>query len=359
MLQKLLFPLDETPLFVLALWFSEVVQDSFVRNFVHRCTGHDFRTIFDELFVDRNRILWYALVSAAWSANVLAAYGWAYKSGGIGPWQQEVEKLSTNIWIGVVLPGLVVFAVILRMVVASARLRFRALALAVGRGDTATVQSLLDAGMSVDALDKNNVGYLEVAVTRGHVDVADALLGKKADANVRAIAGASTCLHVAVVHGHVDMATVLVQHAADPTQQDGQGNCAAHLVFANECTVTLALFDLVSPPVLGMGNAAGVTVLQRFLHWSAYATDMAGDPFPAAQQLAAELRAEHADLLTGGPRRVTLTKVDTSDAVVEAVGRGVRLFEPADTEVDVVWLAILWDTESARPRHELLNFGRR
>ena len=70
--------------------------------------------------------------------------------------------------------------------------------------------------------------------------------------------------------------------------------------------------------MLGIKNTAGVSVLQKYLNWSANATDLGGTPFPAAQQRAAEIimRTTHTDLLGVGAKRVSISAVSTGDLAV-------------------------------------------
>ena len=85
---------------------------------------------------------------------------------------------------------------------------------AVARGDVVVVRRLLDAGFDVDDRDVHGQTALMRAAHRGHLDVIQALVARRAALDVTAKYRLSA-LMLAIVAGHAECARVLAQAGAD------------------------------------------------------------------------------------------------------------------------------------------------
>lgn len=99
-------------------------------------------------------------------------------------------------------------------------------------GDMARLESLLDAGIDINARNNDGVTALAYASDRGHTDIVKKLLANNADANVRSNIG-STPLMNAAYTGHVKIVNLLIASGADVNAKSVNGttalmNAAAH-----------------------------------------------------------------------------------------------------------------------------------
>ena len=85
---------------------------------------------------------------------------------------------------------------------------------AVRRGDLPFVLDLLRRGADVDARDRHGQTALMLAAHAGHREVAEALIGHRANLNIKAKFGLSA-LMLAVVAGHEEVARLLARAGAD------------------------------------------------------------------------------------------------------------------------------------------------
>lgn len=101
------------------------------------------------------------------------------------------------------------------------------LIVAAKKGDTATVQSLLDKGANVNAKNKGflNQTVLIVAVEKGHISIVKTLLDKDADVNTKDFWG-NTALIEAAVKGHTDIVKLLLAKGADINAKNLNGKSA-------------------------------------------------------------------------------------------------------------------------------------
>lgn len=95
---------------------------------------------------------------------------------------------------------------------------------AVLEGTPAEVQSCLEAGARVSAIEERN-GFttLHFAAFRGDAEIARLLFARGADANVVSREGYAP-LHIAAMQGHEDVARLLLKHGArvDTPSPDGK-----------------------------------------------------------------------------------------------------------------------------------------
>jgi len=109
---------------------------------------------------------------------------------------------------------------------------FFPLALAVFFGNKATAEVLLDAGADVNQQSRESmkIRALQSAAAARRLDLAEMLLARGANPNVRA-EGGFTPLHGAALSGQVDLALLLLKHGADVNAKDDSGSTPlAHAV---------------------------------------------------------------------------------------------------------------------------------
>jgi len=99
-------------------------------------------------------------------------------------------------------------------------------------GDMETLETLLDAGVDINARNKDGVSALAYASDRGHMAIVKKLLANNADVNARSNIG-STALMNAAYMGHVKIVNMLIASGADVNAKSSSGttalmNAAAH-----------------------------------------------------------------------------------------------------------------------------------
>ncbi len=102
-----------------------------------------------------------------------------------------------------------------------------ALVYASARGDTALVETLLDAGLNPGIRDENDLTPLLYATEAGHTEIVELLLAKGADVNATATADAATPLMRAASNGHTDILAILLRAGAHIDQQDRRQGATA------------------------------------------------------------------------------------------------------------------------------------
>jgi ankyrin repeat protein len=116
---------------------------------------------------------------------------------------------------------------------------FHPLGLAAFFGNKATVEALLEAGADVNQQSRESmkVSALHSAAAARRPDIAELLLAKGANPNLRAEAGV-TVLHEVAITGQIDLAEMLLKHGADPSVQDNSGKTPlAHAVASKKDSV--------------------------------------------------------------------------------------------------------------------------
>jgi ankyrin repeat protein len=101
---------------------------------------------------------------------------------------------------------------------------FHPLGLAAFFGNKETVEALLAAGADVDQQSREamKVSALHSAAAARRPDIAEMLLAKGANPNLRAEAGV-TVLHEVAITGQLDLAAMLLKHGADVNAKDNSG----------------------------------------------------------------------------------------------------------------------------------------
>ena len=100
-------------------------------------------------------------------------------------------------------------------------------------GDSAAVRSLLASGVDVNAADGDGLTALHAAAERGHDEVVEHLLARRADAGATTRIGSYTPLHLAALGAHAEVAEMLVEAGADPNAvTTNSGVTALHLAAA-------------------------------------------------------------------------------------------------------------------------------
>jgi ankyrin repeat protein len=101
---------------------------------------------------------------------------------------------------------------------------FHPLGLAAYFGNKATVEALLQAGADVNQQSRESmkVSALHSSAAALRPDIAEMLLSKGANPNVRGQAGV-TVLHEVAVTGQIELAEMLLKHGADVNAQDDSG----------------------------------------------------------------------------------------------------------------------------------------
>ncbi len=114
--------------------------------------------------------------------------------------------------------------------------------LAAHFGQLAAARALLDGGSVVDARSSNASANtaLHAALAGRHRDVAELLLGHRADPNARQ-QGGFTALHSAAQHGDVAMIELLLGHGAEPGLAADDGRTALSLAMAGGHTAATEL----------------------------------------------------------------------------------------------------------------------
>lgn len=102
---------------------------------------------------------------------------------------------------------------------------FFPLALAVFFGNTATAEVLLDAGADVNQQSRESmkIRALQSAAAAKRVDLAEMLLTRGADPNLRG-EGGFVPLHGAASSGQIDLALLLLKYGADVNAKDDAGS---------------------------------------------------------------------------------------------------------------------------------------
>jgi uncharacterized protein len=122
---------------------------------------------------------------------------------------------------------------------------FHPLGLAAFFGNKATVEALLEAGADVNQQSRESmkVSALHSAAAARRPDIAELLLAKGANPNLRAEAGV-TVLHEVAITGQIDLAEMLLKHGADPSVQDNSGKTPlAHAVASKKDAMVTWLRD--------------------------------------------------------------------------------------------------------------------
>jgi len=101
---------------------------------------------------------------------------------------------------------------------------FHPLGLAAFFGNKATVDALLEAGADVNEQSRESmkVSALHSAAAARRPDIAEALLARGANPNLRGEAGI-TVFHEVAITGQIDLAEMLVKHGADVNAVDNSG----------------------------------------------------------------------------------------------------------------------------------------
>jgi uncharacterized protein len=101
---------------------------------------------------------------------------------------------------------------------------FHPLGLAAFFGNTATVAALLEAGANVNQQSRESmkVSALHSAAAARRPDIAEMLLAKGANPNLRA-EGGFTVVHETAITGQIDLAALLLKHGADLNARDNSG----------------------------------------------------------------------------------------------------------------------------------------
>src|SRR5262245_30227007 len=101
---------------------------------------------------------------------------------------------------------------------------FHPLGLAAFFGNKATVDALLEAGADVNQQSRESmkVSALHSAAAARRPDIAEALLARGANPNLRGEAGI-TVFHEVAVTGQIDLAEMLLKHGADLNAVDNSG----------------------------------------------------------------------------------------------------------------------------------------
>jgi ankyrin repeat protein len=116
---------------------------------------------------------------------------------------------------------------------------FHPLGLAVFFGNTTTVDALLQAGADVNQQSREymKVSALHSAAAARRIDLAEMLLARGANPNLRAETGA-TPLHEVAVTGQLDLAALLVKYGANVNAMDDSGKTPlAHAISGNKDAV--------------------------------------------------------------------------------------------------------------------------
>ena len=109
---------------------------------------------------------------------------------------------------------------------------FFPLALAVFFGNKATAEVLLDAGADVNQQSREamKIRALQSAAAARRLDLAEMLLARGANPNLR-VEGGFAPLHGAALSGQIDLALLLLKHGADVNAKDDSGSTPlAHAV---------------------------------------------------------------------------------------------------------------------------------
>jgi ankyrin repeat protein len=101
---------------------------------------------------------------------------------------------------------------------------FHPLGLAVFFGNTSTVDALLEAGADVNLQSRESmkVSALHSAAAARRPDLAEKLLARGANPNLRG-EGGFTVFHAVAITGQIDLAVMLLRHGADVNAQDNSG----------------------------------------------------------------------------------------------------------------------------------------
>uniref|UniRef100_K1R3S4 Palmitoyltransferase ZDHHC17 n=1 Tax=Magallana gigas TaxID=29159 RepID=K1R3S4_MAGGI len=100
---------------------------------------------------------------------------------------------------------------------------------AVQFGIMARVYELVEGGLNVNEMDRENVSILHWAAINNRLDIVKYLVGKGAIVDRFGGDLDSTPLHWATRQGHLTMVVLLLGFGADPTLRDGQGFSCIHL----------------------------------------------------------------------------------------------------------------------------------
>ena len=98
---------------------------------------------------------------------------------------------------------------------------------AIKFGDVEQVQSILDAGVSVNSSDSDGDPFIHEAIWRDHIDVVRILVGAGAEVNAIDSEG-NPVLHEAVWRGHTEIVSLLIEAGADVNAIDSEGNPVLH-----------------------------------------------------------------------------------------------------------------------------------
>ena len=104
-----------------------------------------------------------------------------------------------------------------------------ALQWAVLENDVEEVKRLLQAGDDVSATEPQNVPPLLLACEASADAVAEVLLDRRADVNVKNRSFLSTLLHIAALRDNLAIVQLLVKRGADPYAKDGKGRTSVDL----------------------------------------------------------------------------------------------------------------------------------
>lgn len=117
---------------------------------------------------------------------------------------------------------------------------------AADKGDTATVQSLLQRGANIEA--KNSIGDtpLLMAVWSGHIDAVKLLLDKRANIEAKGGWGETPLIRAARV-GHADVVKLLLENGADTSATDSENLTAQQVATKYDYADVAALIAQANP----------------------------------------------------------------------------------------------------------------
>ncbi len=99
---------------------------------------------------------------------------------------------------------------------------------AAEKGDLEQVQRHLNAGSNIDALDRDKMSPLHYASFRGQMEIAELLIDKGANVNIKGQEGGVTPLHLAATKGNKEMVKLLISRGADVELTDKYGRKPLH-----------------------------------------------------------------------------------------------------------------------------------
>ncbi len=188
---------------------------------------------------------------------------------------------------------------------------------AVSDKDTEGVRSLIATGANVNAKDIYDMTALEIAVSKGYMDIAKLLISKGADINVKDKNG-ETLLNRALKKGTVETARFIIEQGADVNVPDSEGVVPLTISLSDKNLIVLAGLIISKGADIKKKDEDGYSFLDTVL----FNENIYDDKYKALRALSTRERLDIARALVAKGADVNEKDLDGNSCLHRAVSKG-------------------------------------